>query len=122
MTRLIAAFARQTDASYHDIDTRNKKAGVSNPSQGGGSSRLFQGGGNSGNISKIDTSQADPSKDETSTKWSIGKEILHWATTANRLRHCYADLANCQSQQKQKYSSDQSSDLKEERVRTKQYH
>ena len=83
--RLVAAFTRQTDASYHDIDTRNKKAGVSNPNQGGGSS--WHSGGSSGSTNKIDTSQADPSKDETSTKWSKGNDILHWATTENRLKY-----------------------------------
>ena len=29
---------------------------------------------------RIDTSQADPSKDETKDKWRPGKDILHWAT------------------------------------------
>ena len=84
--RLVAAFTRQTDASYHDIDTRNKKAG-SNSKQGGGNG----GGNNIDKEKKIDTSQADVSKDVTDSKWSKGKDILHWATTENRLKY-YAHI------------------------------
>ena len=43
--RLIAHFVRQSNASYHDIDMRNKSTGGGND---GGGSKQSGGGGNGG--------------------------------------------------------------------------
>ena len=74
--RLVAAFTRQTDASYHDIDTRNKNSGGGNQS-GGGSKQGGGGGNGGGGNGDGNASQADASKDETKETWRQGKDILH---------------------------------------------